>query len=307
MDFGRLARIDGVDFTLPPDAPSTHTFLTRHARPAGSAFSVFTGLPVFANREFVGKIYPKGTKPADYLRAYAQVYDALELNSTYHHLPTLEVVDRWVSSLPVGFELCPKVPEAVSHAIEPSEEHVTALHRVLDHFGERLGPVLLQLPPSFAPIERPRLERLLSLLGTRHRFAVELRHPGWFQDPATLAKTAALLEAHQMGFVLTDVAGRRDVLHMAITAPFVFVRFAGNDLHPTDFTRLDAWVERITRWSREGLTSVHFFMHLPVEHSCADLVAHFEPKLRAALGLGPKPKRTAPRVATAQLGLFSDD
>ncbi|MCK6545116.1 DUF72 domain-containing protein [Myxococcota bacterium] len=307
MDFGRLASVDGVDLTLPPDAPSTAAFLARRARPASEPFAFFTGLPVFANRDFVGRIYPKGTKPGDYLRAYANVYDALELNSTYYHLPALEVVERWVEATPPNFQFCPKVPEVVSHAIEPSEEHVTALHRVLEAFGDRLGPVLVQLPPSLAPVERPRVERLLALLGTRHRYAVELRHPGWFHDPRAIASTAAMLEAHQMGFVITDVAGRRDVLHMAVTAPFVLVRFAGNDLHPTDFTRLDAWAERISAWARAGLGSVHFFVHLPVEHQCADLVAHLEPKVRAKLGLGPKPKRIATKARGPQLGLFGDE
>ena len=61
--------------------------------------------------------------------------------------------------------------------------------------------------------------------------------------------------------IITDTAGRRDVMHMKLTTPKAFIRFVGNSLHPTDFKRIDDWVERIAIWLDQGLQTLYFFMH----------------------------------------------
>ena len=59
-----------------------------------------------------------------------------------------------------------------------------------------------------------------------------------------------------MGAVITDTAGRRDCVHQRLTTPFAFIRFVGNNLHPTDYSRMDDWVERIQEWFDQGLERV---------------------------------------------------
>ncbi|MCC7467544.1 MAG: DUF72 domain-containing protein, partial [Saprospiraceae bacterium] len=72
-----------------------------------------------------------------------------------------------------------------------------------------------------------------------------------------------LLKDYQTAAVITDVAGRRDVCHMALTHPAVLIRFVGNGLHPTDYTRVKAWSERLKYWLDRGLKQVYFFAHEP--------------------------------------------
>jgi uncharacterized protein YecE (DUF72 family) len=84
-----------------------------------------------------------------------------------------------------------------------------------------------------------------------------------------------MLESYGTGSVITDVAGRRDVLHNRLTLPKAFIRFTGNDLHPTDFTRLNEWLKRIEQWQQMGLQELYFFLHTPEKHLTAELANYF--------------------------------
>jgi hypothetical protein len=77
-----------------------------------------------------------------------------------------------------------------------------------------------------------------------------------------------------VGTVITDVAGRRDVLHMRLTAPVAFIRFVTNRLHPTDYQRADAWVDRIGTWAGKGLREVYIFVHSPEELTSPEMMKY---------------------------------
>ena len=118
----------------------------------------------------------------------------------------------------------------------------------------------------------------------------QLRHGGWFREPWR-ARVFGMLEERRIPAILSDVAGRRDVLHTRLTTPVAFVRFAGNDLHATDLPRLEAWVERLADWTRAGVSSVFFFLHQPTEPYIVELAAHFIPELERRLGVGLRAPR----------------
>ena len=89
------------------------------------------------------------------------------------------------------------------------------------------------------------------------------------------------------------MAGRRDVLHQAVTGKTVVIRFIGNDLHPTDYTRIDAWVLKLKEWFDMGLHEVYFFIHQPdnmnvptlSEYLATKIEASFEAKLTKPMSL----------------------
>ncbi|MCU0383952.1 MAG: DUF72 domain-containing protein, partial [Cyclobacteriaceae bacterium] len=87
-----------------------------------------------------------------------------------------------------------------------------------------------------------------------------------------------VLHKHKAGFVITDTAGRRDCLHLQLTANFCFVRFAGYSLHPSDSVRLALWAEKVKAWQEKGLQNVYFFIHQPedvfVKESLSAFSAH---------------------------------
>ena len=88
---------------------------------------------------------------------------------------------------------------------------------------------------------------------------------------------------------------------MRLTTPDAFVRFVGNALHPTDFTRLDDWAERIAAWVEAGLESAYFFLHQPDDKNTIELAEHVVPQLAERTGLDLKPPSAAP---SSQLELF---
>ena len=88
-----------------------------------------------------------------------------------------------------------------------------------------------------------------------------------------------------MGYVITDTAGRRDCAHMHLTVPKAFIRYVGNSLHPTDNTRIDAWVDRMKYWLDKGMEELYFFMHMHDEATSPELTVYLIDKMNKECGL----------------------
>lgn len=300
MDFGRLPTLNGLDLSLPPDAPATARVLARGSAAPAPA-EVRFGAPTFANKAWVGSYYPAGVKDAEMLRFYGRLFPTLELNSTHYGLPDEATVGRWRQQTPPGFQFCPKLPQRISHDFglgTLADPLVREFGRWLGWLGDRVGLPFVQLPPTIGPDQLPTLERFLLLykeVVPDYGLAVELRHPLWFASPLARAEVFALLEALEVTAVIADVAGRRDVLHQHLTTPTAFIRFNGHDLHPTDYARLDAWAERLTDWLRAGLREVYFFMHQPEARQAPVALRYLAEQLNARTGLNlPVPLPTQP-------------
>jgi uncharacterized protein YecE (DUF72 family) len=117
------------------------------------------------------------------------------------------------------------------------------------------------LHPGMGPKSLETIEAFLQAIPKEVRVFVELRHEGWFETKEAAQAVFNMLERNGAGTVITDVAGRRDCVHMRLTTPEAFIRFVGNDLHPTDYTRVDAWIARIRSWMDSGLRRLYFYLH----------------------------------------------
>jgi uncharacterized protein YecE (DUF72 family) len=117
---------------------------------------------------------------------------------------------------------------------------------------------------------------------------VELRHEGWF-GTAAVRETWELMFELGIGAVITDTPGRRDVLHMRLTAPVAFIRWVGNNLHPTDFRRIDEWGERLRTWVDKGLREVYFFVHDHEELYSPELARYAVEVFNGKLGTEVRP------------------
>jgi uncharacterized protein YecE (DUF72 family) len=265
MDFGKLPDISLVDFTLPLDAPQTADNLASR-RLGNDVLHFHIGCTGWSMKEWVGSIYPAGTKSKDYLREYGKLFNTIELNTTHYRIPTEETVLRWNVETPADFRFCPKVPQTISHSKNLGlDNSATDLFiGAISLLGEKLGPTFLQLPPHFSLAHFPILQVFLKQWPQELPLAIEFRHPSWFLEKNENQQAAFdFLAENGIGLVLTDVAGRRDVLHMLQTASFAMIRFVGNALHPTDYTRVKEWVSRLMTWQQLGLQAVYFFTHEP--------------------------------------------
>lgn len=306
MEFGKVPNVDLVNFALPPgQAFNAHVW--SHVMPTATP-TVFIGGPIWANKQYVGKIYPSSAKERDFLHHYTQQFNTIELNLTHYQIPTPGMIDRWRaeatgSPAQPGFVYCPKFPQVISHermlvgSSGLTDEFVNAIMSL----EENLGMSFLQLPPNFGPDRWPVLEAYLQNLPDELDVAIEFRHPDWFRKdvwPATLEK---LHDLHRH-VVISDVAGRRDVLHMGLSSPMLTLRFIANEGHPTDYSRTDAWVQRLKTWFDKGLQTAYLFVHGGGENDTApELIRYWVRQLNEHCGLDLREPQIQPQVVQGSL------
>ncbi|AIZ62915.1 hypothetical protein PK28_03025 [Hymenobacter sp. DG25B] len=302
MDFGRLSDLRYVDFRLPPDHPGTAAVLARTA-PSAAPPQVFVGCPIWTNKAWLGSYFPAGAKEADFLSHYARQFNSIELNTTHYRIPDAPTVRKWRAAVPEGFRFCPKMPQSISHERElyNADDLTTTFCRAILELGPALGMAFLQLPPHFGPERLPRLERYLLDFPAEVPLAVELRHPAWFADNALRESVFEMLEALGKTLVITDVAGRRDVLPQRLTTPVAFVRFNGHGLVSTDYQRADAWAERLAAWLAAGLQTVYFFIHQKDIMHAPIWTQYFLERLHTLTGLEVAPPRIIPQPVQGSL------
>ena len=314
MDFGKLQDISDVDFTLPPDHPDTGPLLARlKTHRLGlppeqrEKARFYFAAPVWNDREFVGRIYPRGVKPQDYLREYARVFNSVELNSTYYGVNP-EHIKKWKEAVSPEFRFSPKVPGLISHEkqLRNVTDDMQRFTEAVSAFGENLGPLFLLLPPSFGPPQIKFLEKFLgdftSAKDAGMRIAIEVRNLDWFSNKRAQKHLFDLLESHGAISIITDTAGRRDAVHQRPTSSAAMIRFLGNRHDPSDFTRLDDWAERIKNWYARGLRTIYFFIHQPTEHLIIELAEHLVTRINAVCGSEiPVPRPVPPEPVQQEL------
>ncbi|MBA4851845.1 DUF72 domain-containing protein [Emticicia sp. BO119] len=301
MDFGKLPDVSGVDFTLPPENPITDKILL--SKSINKPLEVYIGPPIWAMKDWVGKIYPSNAKEKDYLHFYTRQFNTIELNVTHYQIPTPAMIVRWKEEAVKGFKFCPKFPQAISHdrqligAEALTEEFCNAVLQL----GDNLGRTFLQLSPMFEPKQLKNLERYLKSLPEAFPVSVEFRHEQWFANKAIWKETCTMLEELGVGTVMSDVAGRRDVLHMTLTTNDLMLRFVGNELHPTDYKRTDEWCHRITDWIQKGLRNIFIFIHCGENKYAPELTQYWIKKLNNDNNLRIAEPKITPQVVQGSL------
>ncbi len=233
------------------------------------------------------------------MEAYVKQFNSIELNATFYQLYGAATIEKWKAKAASNpdFLFCPKFSRSISHVsrLKNSAELTTAYYEGIIAFGEKLGPLFLQLNENYGPQNFSDLQQYLEQLPQDVPVFVELRHEGWFSDPAIREKVFKLFRDLNVGAVITDAAGRRDVVHMHLTTPVAFIRFVGNNLHPTDYLRADEWVQRIKKWQAQGLGSLFLFMHQKEETASPVLADYFIMQLNKALKMEIKRPQFIPK------------
>ncbi len=218
--------------------------------------------------------YPRRLPSRRQLEWISRVFPTVEINASFYMLPTAESFTRWAEQTPDGFVFAVKASRFLTHMKRlidpaPAAEKLLAVARQL---GDKLGPILLQLPPQF----QARPDRLAEALAAFHdvgaglglspQIAVEFRHASWFESRETLAvlrrHRAALVHTHSVRWPATPP----DVL----TAPWVYLRFHGPGPTPYGVSRLRSWAQRIHRWRAEGRTVYAYFNNDGGGHALRD-------------------------------------
>ena len=277
MLFGEINKrlLSKVDFTLPKDTALTKSVLSA----ANGNTKVHLGCAKWGRPEWVGKIYPKGAKEKDFLKYYAQHYGSIELNATHYKVYSADKLKEWAEKVEnPSFKFCPKAHRGMSFLKHsPVRDRVTEDYlENIRVFGNQLGPVYITHDEKVKwdlQGEHDFFEYLEKFPRDITLF-VEERWPGFFADKKLMDRYYHRLRELKIGTIITDTAGRRDVLHMQLTIPKAFVRFVGNSLHPTDYPRIDSWAQRFKKWMNEGIEEIYFFMHMHDEGKSPELTQY---------------------------------
>ena len=302
MEFGRVTQeeLDSIDFSLPAEPLYNNTILK------GKPFKnpkVYLGCAKWGREEWVGKIYPPKTKEKDFLQHYVNHYNSIELNATHYKVYGEAGIKKWVEKAAgKDFKFCPKLYQGITHrgSLKGKQFIANEFFRGIVAFEQYLGPIFMQVSDTFSPKRKEELFDFLRTLPTDLQFFLEVRHPGWFKQDTVREELFSTLTSLNMGAVITDTAGRRDCAHMHLTIPKAFIRYVGNSLHPSDYTRCDAWTERMKLWMDKGLEELYFFMHMHDEATSPELTVYLVDKMNAALDLN----LTKPVFVSQQNTLF---
>jgi len=302
MQFGKInpSTLDQAKLVLPPDPAATAKILALGKTTTPTEIRV--GCTGWGLAAWVGKIYPKGTKPANFLNEYGKQFNCIEFNGTYYKLPAIEQVKTWRQKVGNDFKFCPKFTNTITHEkyLKNVQAEVNAFLEVCEAFGKNLGPVFLMPHPQMGPAEMDTILQFIDALPSELEVFTEFRHPEMFKSPY-FDEVFNAMEKRQYGTVITDAAGRRDCVHMRLTTPEAFIRFVGNGLHPSDYQRIDEWVLRIGQWMQHGLKKCYFFMHQHEEVHAPELCKYFIEQLNAKFNTGVKVPRL---VEDQELRLF---
>jgi uncharacterized protein YecE (DUF72 family) len=286
MKFGQVASPEEVDFTIPKDHPDTKRVLERAK---GKDIDVYVGCAKW-NKTDLKNFYPKGVK--DELGYYSTQFNSIELNATFYRLFPPDTFEKWYTTVPDNFRFFPKLEQTISHfrRLKGVEEVVDNNVTNMSHLKEKLGMPFLQMHNNFRPKDFDRVSAFIDNWKYDIPLAIEFRHTDWYNDPAVSSEIYDLLESNGVTNILVDTAGRRDLMHMRLTTPTAFVRWVGAN-HPSDYPRLDEWVERIVKWKKLGLEKFYFFVHQNIEKESPLLSAYFIERLNKKIGTDlPIPK-----------------
>ena len=287
MEFGRVPEneLDKIDFSLPKEPAENKIILSGKKNKNAK---VYIGCAKWGRTEWVGKIYPPKTKEKDFLNHYVEHYNCIELNATHYKIYGAAGNAKWAEKAKgKDFLFCPKMYQGVTHrgALKGKEFITTEFFRGITAFEKHLGPIFVQVSDSFSPKRKSELFDYLGTLPKDMQFFLEVRHPEWFSNEAISKELFQTLTSLNMGAVITDTAGRRDCAHMHLPIPKAFIRYVGNSLHPTDYTRTDVWIERMKYWLDKGMEELYFFMHMHDEATSPELTVYLVDKMNAACGL----------------------
>lgn len=279
MDFGKTDAFADVDYTLPEEPAFNRAVLDIQAP---DELQFFIGTTGWSMPEWKGTVYPPTCKSSEFLHYYSSQFNTIEFNTTHYRIPELKTVENWYQKSAEDFKFCPKMPQQISHRKDLGIQSGYLKNFIgnISLLKEKLGPVFVQFPPYFGPEYLGMLQKLVAQIPDGFQMSIELRHPGWFENRDTFLGLAEYLRTKNQGMVITDVAGRRDVLHMHLSSRYCQIRFVGNGLHATDFERVDAWVERIKTWKDGGLNEIYFFAHEPDNLLAPELAAYIYEKIK---------------------------
>jgi uncharacterized protein YecE (DUF72 family) len=212
-----------------------------------------------------GRFYQQDLPVKKWLEYYSSRFDTVEVNNTFYRLPESKVFAGWREQTPAGFCFAVKASRFLTHMkrLRQPAEPIARLFSRLEPLGDRLGPVLYQLPATMTR-DLPRLEQFFEALpdhfhGRALHHVMEFRDPSWY-----VSDTFALLDEHRVSLCLHDKAGSE--ISEPFVGPISYVRFHGTSGHyhgSYSSRQLERWARRLGGRAATGFPAFAYFNNDP--------------------------------------------
>jgi uncharacterized protein YecE (DUF72 family) len=219
--------------------------------------TAYIGTSGWQYRDWKERFYPQSTPQRAWLEFYAERFVTVESNNAFYRLPERATFEQWAARTPDDFVMAVKMSRYLTHIrrLRNAAEPVARFLERSEGLGSKLGPVLLQLPPTLKS-DLGALDDTLRNFPRSVRVAVEFRHDTWFND-----ETRALLESHGAALCLAD-RGSRPVSPLWRTADWTYLRFHAGLAEPQPCygrSSLGTWARRIADgWGDRADAFVYF-------------------------------------------------
>lgn len=223
----------------------------------------YLGTVGFSYKDWDGAFYPLGTPTRSYLAHYSQIFNAVEIDSTFYGTPPAERVRQWAIAVPQHFKFCAKTPRQITHDLRlvGAQAAMQTFVETMALLGDKLGVILIQLPPSFAAVEFDTVAAFLSRLPQGPQYAIEFRHESWF-----VGETTTMLKAHNICWTSTDYLDLPK--QIAPTTNFLYVRWLGRhgrfeqkDREQADVSPQLAWWWEYLQPQQERMHTIYGFFN----------------------------------------------
>jgi uncharacterized protein YecE (DUF72 family) len=257
------------------------------------------GCAMWTHAPWQGRYLPHSRSPRDRLRAYATWCNAVEGNTTFYATPSLDTVKSWAEQTTPDFRFVLKLPKPITHErrLADVDDPLRAFLAAIEPLGQRAHALWIQLPPSFSPADLGALTRFLHRLPHEHRYSVEVRHRGFFEDPRSQQQLEKALGDVGAEWVTLDTTvlfesppasdAEREAWRNKPRLPrrsraltsYPVVRYIGRDDAAHTVAGWQPWLDAVADWLREG-RSPTVFIHTPDNVDALQLARRFHEEVR---------------------------
>jgi uncharacterized protein YecE (DUF72 family) len=222
----------------------------------GKTPKIYIGTSGWSYTHWKENFYPEKLKPNLWLGYYSSFFPTVEINTTFYHLPLATTIRHWYDQVPKDFLFSLKTSRYITHRkrLKDCGNSVKLFYKVIKGLKSKIGPILIQLPPSFK-MDKDRLVEFLHHLSDDYQYVFEFRHASWFVE-----EIYELLSQKGIALCITDLYG--SLSPEVITANFTYIRLHGpKKSYQGTYgpAKIKSWKRKIENWTKNNISVYCYF------------------------------------------------